>query len=201
MNYKKIVQSASLILVAGVLIFICSQFSTKQMAAGAVDCGSNTCFTSLGVTGNFEVDGTSIIAGILNSTGAINSTGKITTSSTLTVGGLNSTTTAASATFKASDLAFSTISAFPNVAAVSLTLPASTTLATAGFLPNAGDRTSIAVFNASSTAAATVTLVGGTGTLLTSATSTDVIYASGIAHLDIVRLPTSDYSFTFIEGK
>lgn len=113
----------------------------------------------------------------------------------IVISGLDSYT-GTTGTLAATDFIQSSISIFPTTGAITLTLPASTTLAAAGFLPKAGDRTSFSIYNASSTAAAQVTLAGGAGTLLTTSTSTKILFPLGVNRIDAVRLPTSDYSFS-----
>lgn len=154
---------------------------------------------TLGGTTNY--DQLALNAGLNVTGGTIQSTGSITSSSTVTIGGIYATTSPGSATFAVSELLYSTIASTPTVGAITLTLPASTTLSTAGFLPRAGDRTSISFYNASSTAGATVTLAGGSGSLLTTSTSTKIVYPTDVDTINIVRLPSTDYSFQMVSAK
>lgn len=74
-----------------------------------------------------------------------------------------------------------------NAGALTLTLPASTTLTS--FLPKAGDRTEVLLVNQGT---ATLTLAGGTGTLLQSASSTKAVVIGGSAVLNFSRKANSD---------
>lgn len=60
---------------------------SSQSAGTAVDCTSNTCFTSLGVTGAFQVDGASIFNGGMTYAGIQNFAAAIYASSTLQISG------------------------------------------------------------------------------------------------------------------
>lgn len=86
----------------------------------------------------------------------------------------------------------------PNVSDVTLTLPASSTLDT--FIPNAGDRVSIAIVNATTTTGIDITLAGGSGTLLRSATTTKTILSNSIGILDFVRKSNTDVEVYFNNG-
>lgn len=109
-----------------------------------------------------------------------------------------STTTPASMTLRPLDLiGYSTISSLPTVSSVTLTLPASTTLNANGFLPKAGDRTTLAIVNASSTSAS-ITLAGNTGSLLRNASTSAVITPGGVGILFITRKANLDFIFSLI---
>ena len=75
-----------------------------------------------------------------------------------------------------------------NAGALTITMPASTTLGT--FLPRAGDRASLVIVNQGTTL---LTLAGGTGTLLQTASSTKTVNIGGSATLDFVRKTNSDF--------
>lgn len=70
-----------------------------------------------------------------------------------------------------------------------------TTTSLTTFLPNAGDRRCLNIDNGTSTAAATITLAGGTGSLVRNATSTLVIGAGKNANLCIFRRSNTDLIF------
>lgn len=74
-----------------------------------------------------------------------------------------------------------------NAGALTLTLPASTTLKS--FLPKAGDSAKYVIVNQGT---ALLTLAGGTGTLLQTASSTKTVNIGGTATLDFVRKANSD---------
>lgn len=105
------------------------------------------------------------------------------------------TTTPASMTMAATDFTggYATISDLPNVGSITLTLPASSTMST--FLPSVGDTKSYTLFNASSTAAITVTLAGGTGTILEDASTTKAIGPLKAATVTVFRSTDSDLVF------
>lgn len=90
----------------------------------------------------------------------------------------NSTSTPASLTLAASDiLNYESVTMKPTVGAITVTFPASSTLS--ALVPNAGDRVKQCWYNATTTAASTITFAAGTGldleiastTVLTGATS------------------------------
>lgn len=112
-------------------------------------------------------------------------------------GGVLSTTTPASMTLAQSDLGYSSISDLLNVGAATITLPASSTLTT--FLPNSGDRKSIAITNATSSAF-NITIAGGTGTLFQNASTSAVILPLKTAYLFVMRKANTDLTFTFLPG-
>ncbi len=165
-------------------------------AVGAIDCNSNTCFSSLGVTGLFEADGTTIFTGATSFSGVTTFTGAIKTTSQLTTGGNLATTTNGSETLQQSDLIYSTISMTPIVAAMTVTLPASSTLTT--FLPNAGDSTMINFINASTTAAITITLAGGTGSLLQNASTSKIVNPGSQTEIFATRKGNTDIIFSMV---
>lgn len=77
-----------------------------------------------------------------------------------------------------------------NAGALTLTLPASTTLLARNyFLPSAGDRLSYVIVNQGT---ALLTLAGGTGTLLQTASSTKTVNIGGSALLNCVRKTNTD---------
>lgn len=74
-----------------------------------------------------------------------------------------------------------------NSGVLTLTMPASSTLS--GFIPRAGDRASMVIVNQGT---ALLTLAGGTGTLLQTASSTKAVNIGGTAELNFVRKTNSD---------
>lgn len=130
-------------------------------------------------------------------TGSISATGLITSSSTiyagngLLQGGVLSTTTGASMTLRASDFSTqSLISMLPTVGAITVTMPASTTLNS--LLPNAGDSKEFVFHNSTTTAAQSITIAGGTGTLLQIASSSAKILPTSSADFRLVRKVNGD---------
>ncbi len=79
-------------------------------------------------------------------------------------------------------------------------LPASTTFPSS-FLPRSGDRTSISVFNSTTTTGTVLGFTGGSGTLVTVASTTIVGTASttnqNIMRIGIMRKPNTDLLFYF----
>jgi hypothetical protein len=127
----------------------------------------------------------------VDASGNLTTTGTLTTATSVTTGNINSTsTTATSQTLVQGDLSgYSMLAITPNTGALTLTLPASSTLTS--LIPNAGNRFSIDFYNATGTAAATITVSTGTGITLEKATTT-AIASKHIGRLEFTRLPTSD---------
>lgn len=126
---------------------------------GSVDLGGTTNFDSLSLSENLTVAGTAAFNGTIRS------------SRSAYQGGVNSTsTTATTYTLVSGDIVgYSTISMTPNTGSLNLVLPSSSTMST--WLPNSGDRTSIILFNATTSAGIQIGLVPGTGSLLEIASS------------------------------
>ena len=82
-----------------------------------------------------------------------------------------------------------------NSAVLTLTLPASSTLT--GFIPKAGDRTRMVVVNQGT---AVLTLAGGTGTFLQTASSTKAVNIGGTAILEFVRKTNTDINVFMSAG-
>lgn len=106
--------------------------------------------------------------------------------------GVNATSTSATSyTLVQKDIqGYGTILITPTVNSLTLTLPATSTLSQ--FLPKAGSRTTIFIVNATSTAAKTVTIAAGTGTLLKNATTTAAIGPGSVGRIDLVRKTDTD---------
>lgn len=123
----------------------------------------------------------------------------IDSSGDVTFGGENATSTPASMTLAASDLDVATIEMLPTVGAITVTLPATTTAGMANFVPQAGDTNEMTFINSTSTAAMNITLVGGTGTILQNASSTNayVIGPGKSAFLRATRKVNGDIIFQY----
>jgi hypothetical protein len=97
------------------------------------------------------------------------------------------TTSTGAGTLTASNIKDKSTVLSTNAGALTLTLPASTTLTS--FIPKAGDRVSMLLVNQGT---ALLTLAGGTGTLLQTASSTKTVNIGGTATLEFVRKTNSD---------
>lgn len=126
------------------------------------------------------------------SNGMLITAGGLTTNTLTTSGTINSTSTSGTAnTLTQFDLnGFSEVAVTINVSTLTWTLPASSTLTT--FIPLSGNKTIITFANATTTAAANLTLAGGTGTFLSTASSTRNVNSDRSAELSCVRLPSTD---------
>jgi hypothetical protein len=143
---------------------------------------------SVGASG-FEVtdSGTTALGG------TVTTAGKLTTNAGQLRSYTSATTTGTAVTLKVSDiLNYDTILVTPIVGATTLTFPASSTLST--LVPTAGDMQETCIYNATGTAAATITFVAGTGmnwqTVATSTGSVQVppaIAAGGSGCFKFVR--------------
>lgn len=160
-----------------------------------------------GVTG---ISGMAIGSDGLTVTGATTLSGGITLSGAATLdGGLvksntNSTsTTATSYTMVLADIqGYDTMIMTPNTGALTMTTFASSTAST--WLPSAGDRAELCIYNATTTSAATITIAAGTGfDLERTATSTTsgadttflAIPAGGHGCFDFMRQPATASAF------
>lgn len=155
----------------------------------------------------------------LTNAGVLTTSGAATLSSTMTVGGLatmnagllksytNASSSVGTGTLKESDiLGYDTFLAVPTGAAATktLTFPATSTLTS--FVPNAGDRQQTCFFNATTTAATTITFAAGTGIDLEVATSTAqtgafdlVLSADAMMCFEFLRKPNTDIVAGFVE--
>lgn len=105
------------------------------------------------------------------------------------VGGQDfATSSVGSVTYTAISIVKSRVIEHQAASAVTATLPTNALLSAAGFLPNVGDTQSLFI-RASTTA---VTLLGGTGMQLNSASSTLVIGAGKVGKIDFVRLGATE---------
>lgn len=105
-------------------------------------------------------------------------------------GGVLATTSAGSVTYTAANIANNKLIEHKATAALTATLPTAAALNAIGFLPNAGD-TAMLYIHASTT---NITLAGGTGTTLYSASTTRVIPANSTVALEFVKLPANESS-------
>ena len=117
----------------------------------------------------------------------------------------NATSTSATAmTLNQTDMLYSSRSVTPNTGALTYTLAPTSTLTS--FIPNAGDRASQCIYNATSTAAATITFAAGAGIDLEVATSTSqtgafdlTIGAGNMGCFEFFRKPNTDIVAGFLE--
>lgn len=148
-------------------------------------------------------------AGISGTTGTFSSTGSFGGLLTLNAGELHSyvnstSTTLTSHTLVASDITnYETVIMTPNTGNLTLTFPASSTLS--AFVPTAGDWAEQCWFNATSTAANTITFAAGTGIDLEIASSTSVsgaplltIAAGNSACFKYIRKPATASAFDIV---
>lgn len=178
------------------VIAVIGLFTPAQQAVrGLLGAGATTDLPSLGLTTLYVGTGcdqqyTTCAASTLFPAGAIVTSGLGYFGQGITEGGLDSIATTSTAyTLAQSDLLNSSLVSFANFGgATTITLPASSTLTS--FLPNAGDMETSVIYNASSSGALTIS--GGTGVTLLSASTTAVIQATKIGILKFIRLPNSN---------
>jgi len=106
-----------------------------------------------------------------------------------TVTGAFATTSVGAGTLTASSISKVGTILSTNTGALTLTLPASTTLTAAGFVPVAGDWHIYQIVNQGT---GLLTLAGGTGTLLHTASSTKTVNIGGSAELLCIRKTNTD---------
>lgn len=122
---------------------------------------------------DFSVSGVTSLSGATTLSGTISTTGILTTNAGNIKSYTNASSSVTTGTLKQSDiLNYDTVLWTPTGAnsTKTLTFPASSTLTS--FIPSAGDRQSTCFFNATTTAATTITYAAGTGIDLEVATST-----------------------------
>lgn len=163
--------------------------------SGKLGAAATTNLPSLGLTTLYAGSGcdqqyTTCTASTLFPSGSIVTSGLGYFGQGVTEGGLDSiATTSTTYTLVQSDLLNSSLISFANFGgATTITLPASSTLSS--FLPNAGDMETSVIYNSSSTGA--LTIAGGTGTTLLSASTTAVIQPTKIGLLRLIRLPNTN---------
>lgn len=114
---------------------------------------------------------------------------------TLTQGGGTRATSTddTTATLLASDFDVENVIEFtPNVTGITLSLPATTTSGMSSIVPNSSDCRQVVIINSTSTAGASFTLAGGTGTLLRNGSTTAAVLPGGAAVLDLCRKSNTD---------
>ena len=170
-----------------------------------------TNYDDIDVSDGYAVDGTTVIDGsgnvdapITSTTGTFSSTLNATGATTLGTltqgGGIRATSTVNSAeTLLAADFDVEDVIAYTlNVQDATLTLPATSTLSS--FIATAGQTRTIFIRNATTTAAMDLTLAGGTGMNLITASSTKAIVGgtagANSARLDFARRADTDIDVT-----
>lgn len=115
-----------------------------------------------------------------------------------TYSGVNSTsTTAVAYTLAAQDvIGYSTIILTPNTASTTLTLPASSTLAS--WVPQAGQRINMFLFDGSTTPGVNIGIIAGSGSLIENASSTATTTSSKAMELDVMRKPNGDLLWSIV---
>lgn len=139
---------------------------------------------AVGASGLTLEDGGDVTLGsgsTFTASGIIKSDGGITQSATFAT-----SSTGAGTLTQANILGVNTILS-TNAGALTITMPASSTLTT--FIPTAGDRVSMVLINQGT---ALLTLAGGTGTLLQTASSTKTVNIGGSSLLEFVRKTNTD---------
>lgn len=143
-----------------------------------------------------STNGTSPVAGQLLTT-TFNSTGLATLDGGQLRSNPLSTSTPASLTIRTSDLlGYDTINMVPSVGAITITFPASSTMPT--LVPTAGDMQETCWFNATTTAAATITFAASAGIDLETASSTPsdlTLSAGNTACFKFIRQPATSAAF------
>lgn len=173
---------------------------------GGANCNNGNCtdFDAVNVTEGYYVDDTNIITGAGTWIGTIVAAAKATFDAGILHSYTSSTSTIATAqTLVAADITnYESVIFTPNRDSVTLTFPASSTLS--AFVPTAGDWAEQCWYNATTTAAKTITFAAGTGIDLERiATSTIsgsggpmlAIPAGGSACIKYVRQPATASTF------
>lgn len=151
-------------------------------------------------TSTFQADGATTLAGAINFSSTLTGTGATTLATLTQGGGIRATSTSNSAeTLLASDFDTENVIAYTlNVQDATLTLPATSTLSS--FIATAGQTRTIFIRNATTTASMDITLAGGTGMNLLTASSSKIILGnstgSNSAKLDFVRRADTDIDVT-----
>jgi hypothetical protein len=187
-----------LVVIALVVVGVVTLWPSARQLAGATTAYAYDALPhwyggglAIGSSQQLTVDG----SGNVVTSGTMTGSGALSAPYLLTTGAVNSTSTGASLTLTTSDMAaYSMISEGLTVGNVTMTLPASTSLSS--FLSTTvGVERSIMIANASTSATnPLITLAGGTGTNLTSASSTKVIIGNRAAKVHCIRMASSDVS-------
>jgi hypothetical protein len=141
--------------------------------------------------------------GVINTSGIANFNAGVVLNAGQLLSYTNASSSVTTGTLKESDLlGYDTILATPTGAAATktLTFPATSTLTS--FVPNAGDRQDLCFFNATTTAATTITFAAGTGIDLetSSSTPTDLILlADNMGCFSFLRKTNTDIVAAFTE--
>lgn len=199
------------LVITAVVAFLAGALAVSMLGGGRFAGTTNLSGLAVGDDG-FSVSGTSSFTGAITNSGAVTNSSTVTNSATttqngalnleapLTHGAVNSTsTTATSQTLAVTDLyGYSSILMTPNVDSVTLTLPATSTMN--AFVPNAGDWRTILLVNGTTTAAKTVSIAAGTGTLLKNASTTAAVGPGSVASLMFIRKANTDIDVLFVPG-
>lgn len=113
----------------------------------------------------------------------------------VTLSSVFATSSTGAGTLTAANILDKTTILSTNAGALTITLPASSTLKS--FVPTAGDRVSMVIVNQGT---ALLTLAGGTGTLLQTASSTKTVNIGGTAILEWVRKSNTDINVLMSPG-
>lgn len=190
---NKIHEWINTVLVAFVLVLVLVGGNHQSGSLGATPTTflPSYGFTSIAVGTGCDQQYTTCTAASIFPSGSIVTSGGLYAGQGLTEGGLDAiATTSTNYTLLQSDLLSASLVSFTaNGGSATINLPASSTLTS--YIPNAGDITSEVFYNASTTAAITLTVAGGTGTTLLSASSTAIIQSQKAANLKFVRLPNT----------
>lgn len=193
MNIEKIHEWVNTVAIVAVLILV---LVGGNHQSGKLSASATTNLPSLGLTTLYVGTGcdqqyTTCTASTMFPTGSIVTSGGLYAGQGLTEGGLDSiATTSTNYTLLQSDFLNNSLIAFTaNGGATTINLPASSTLTT--FIPNPGDISSDVIYAASTTGGINLTVSGGTGTTLLSASSTAIIPPTKVANLKFIRLPNS----------
>lgn len=192
-------------IIIGVISVIVAVIASLALVGNQPKLSGTTNYDDINVTDGYAVDGTTVIDGSGNvdapiTTTTVTASGATTLATFTQGGGIRATSTVNSAeTLLASDFDVESVIAYTlNVQDATLTLPATSTLSS--FIATAGQTRSIFIRNATTTASMDLTIAGGTGMNLLTASSTKVIVGnttgSNMARLDFVRRADTDIDVT-----
>lgn len=191
-NFRSWVKTVALVAIAlTLLIGLGSTPAQKRSFSGSTD--------DFWSAASYRVSGTEIIS---SSRGASLTTGSFSGLLTLNGGQLRSSTNSTSTTATTQTLVvadingYDTISLTPNTGALTLTWFASSTAS--AFLPTAGDMQETCIYNATTTAAATITVAAAAGIDMETSSSTPsdlTILAGNHACIKMIRQPATASTF------